>query len=119
MLFFLRFLGLSRQSISLVNYPLLSPLSGSLGLRTLGIHFILQYPLTLFLGLGLVNLNNVVSVCWERRGNVVVMFGTYMLDQRPLVLKGVTLAQLVQFMIEVLVNLASCTVLDQKSSQNS
>ena len=40
-------------------------------------------------------------------------------DQSTLVLEGVTLAQLVEFVIEVLVDLASSAILDQKTSENT
>ena len=33
-------------------------------------------------------------------------------------LEGVTLAELVEFVVEVLVNLASCTVFDEKASED-
>ena len=42
-----------------------------------------------------------------------------MFDQSALVLEGVTLAQLVEFVVEVLVNLASSSVLDKKTSENT
>ena len=42
-----------------------------------------------------------------------------MFDKGTLVLEGVTLAQLVEFVVEVLVNLASSTVLDKKTSKNT
>ena len=42
-----------------------------------------------------------------------------MFDQGTLVLEGVTLAQLVELVVEVLVNLASSTVLDKKASENT
>jgi hypothetical protein len=44
---------------------------------------------------------------------------TYVLDQSALVLEGVTLAQVVQFVVEVLVNLARGTVLDQEAAKNT
>ena len=42
-----------------------------------------------------------------------------MLNQSSLVLEGVTLAELVEFVIEVLVDLAGCSVLDEKASEDS
>lgn len=42
-----------------------------------------------------------------------------MLDQCTLVLEGVTLAELVEFVVEVLVNLASSTVLDKQTSEDT
>ena len=50
------------KSVSLGLDSLLSPLPGSLGLRTLGIHLLLQDPLTLLLSLGFVNLLDVSLV---------------------------------------------------------
>ena len=49
-------LVLADQGLSLGLDTLLSPLAGSLGLRTLGVHLGLESLLTLLLGLGLVNL---------------------------------------------------------------
>ena len=42
-----------------------------------------------------------------------------MFDQSSLVLERVTLAQLIQFMIKVLVDFASSTVFDEQSSEDS
>lgn len=42
-----------------------------------------------------------------------------MLDQGALVLEGVTLAELVEFVVKVLVDLASGTVLDEKASKDT
>ena len=44
------------QGIALRLHTLLSSLAGRLGLRTLGIHLLLENSLTLLLGLGLVDL---------------------------------------------------------------
>ena len=49
-------LEIAHQSISLRRHSLLLPLAGSLGLRTLGIHLLLEQSLTLLLGLGTVDL---------------------------------------------------------------
>ena len=38
---------------------------------------------------------------------------TYVLDKRPLVLEGVTLAEVVELVVEVLVDLAARTILDE------
>ena len=51
-------LQLARQSISLGLDPLLSSLASSLSLGTFGVHLLLENALTLFLGLGLVNLQH-------------------------------------------------------------
>lgn len=44
---------------------------------------------------------------------------TYVLNQRSLVLEGVTLGEVVQLVVEVLVDLAACTVLDEQSAEDS
>jgi hypothetical protein len=49
-------------SSSLGNHSLLLPLSGSLSLRTLGIHLLLQDSLTSLLSLGSVDLRRNVSI---------------------------------------------------------
>lgn len=46
----------ANQSVALLLNTLLSSLAGGLGLRTLGVHFVLKDSLALLLGLGLVNL---------------------------------------------------------------
>jgi hypothetical protein len=43
----------------------------------------------------------------------------YVLNECSLVLEGVTLAQVVEFVIEVLVDLAAGTVLDQETAENT
>jgi hypothetical protein len=50
------FLVALQNLLSLGLNTLLSPLAGSLGLCTLGVHLFLEQTLTLLLGLGLVNL---------------------------------------------------------------
>jgi hypothetical protein len=47
---------LALDSSALVLHTLLSPLAGSLGLRTLGVHLLLELGLAGSLSLGLVNL---------------------------------------------------------------
>lgn len=49
-------LVIRQQGISLCRHSLQLALTGSLGLRTLGVHLILKGLLTLLLGLGTVNL---------------------------------------------------------------
>ena len=44
---------------------------------------------------------------------------SYMFNQSTLVLEGVTLAQVVQLVVEVLVDLAGGTILDEKAAENS
>lgn len=43
----------------------------------------------------------------------------YMFDESTLVLEGITLAELVEVVVEVLVDLAGCPVLDKKASEDS
>ena len=73
------------------------PLPCSLGLRTLGVHLLLDDPLTRLLGLSLVDVFN----------------------ESTLVLEGVTLGEVVELVVEVLVDLASGTVLDEKTAEDS
>jgi hypothetical protein len=42
----------------------------------------------------------------------------YVFDQGALVLEGVTLAEMVEFVVEMLVDFASCTILDEKASED-
>jgi len=79
------------------NNSLLLSLTGSLGLRTLGIHLLLQDSLASLLGLGSVDV----------------------LNQRSLVLEGVTLAEVVEFVVQVLVDLAAGTVLDEEATEDT
>lgn len=52
--------ALPHESISLRCDALLSPLAGSLGPGSFGIHLLLEDTLTMFLGLGLVDLQHTV-----------------------------------------------------------
>jgi hypothetical protein len=52
-------------------------------------------------------------VCEGRAG------GTYVLNESALVLEGVTLAQVVELVVKVLVDLAGGTVLDQQATENA
>jgi len=81
---------ITELSSSLSNNSLLLSLTGGLGLRTLGIHLLLEDSLTRLLGLSSVDV----------------------LNQCSLVFEGITLAQVVEFMVKVFVNLAAGTVLD-------
>ena len=53
---------LTQQSPLLGLLAFLSPLTGSLGLRTAGVHLFLQDSLTLLLGLSLVDLHDISKV---------------------------------------------------------
>lgn len=109
---FRRWLILASESVSLGLDALLSPLTSRLGLCTFGIHLFLEDPLTLLLGLGLVNLDELVVAH-------VLGRDPYMFNQGTLVLEGVTLAQLVEFVVEVLVDLSCSPVFDEKASENT
>jgi hypothetical protein len=62
-LLFLLLLGeVSEKLVALLLDPLLSPLAGSLGLGTLGIHLLLEDALTGLLGLGLVDLDSLSAL---------------------------------------------------------
>jgi hypothetical protein len=50
--------------------------------------------------------------CQSRDNCWILLWCTYVLNQCSLVLEGVTLAQVVEFVVEVLVDLATSTVLD-------
>ena len=47
------------------------------------------------------------------------MYGTNVFDKSTLVLEGVTLAELVELVVEVFIDLASGSVLDEKASEDS
>jgi hypothetical protein len=44
---------------------------------------------------------------------------TYVFDESTLVLEGVTLAEVIQLMVEVLVNLAGGTVLNKETAEDT
>jgi hypothetical protein len=90
-------LFVTELGLLLGNHSLLLPLTGSLGLRTLGIHLLLEDSLACLLSLRSVD----------------------MLNQGSLVLESVTLAQVVEFVVQVLVDLATGTVLDKKTSEDT
>lgn len=85
------------QSVALGLDTLLSSLAVGLVLSTLGIHLLLEQTLTVSLSLGLLDV----------------------LDESTLVLESVTLAQVVELVVKVLVDLASGTVADEKTTENT
>ena len=99
----------TKLCLLLLLHSLQLSLTGSLGLRTLGIHLILEDSLACLLSLGLVNLLIGQSLYTD---NILSWMRTYVLNQCSLVLECVTLAQMVEFVVKVLVNLACGTVLD-------
>ena len=56
-----------------------------------------------------------VVVGHHRRG----LWDTYVLNKRTLVLEGVTLGKVVELVVEVLVDLAAGTVLDEQSAKDA
>src|SRR3984957_15394227 len=103
------------QGISLGLNTLLSSFAGSLGLGTFGVHLLPENALTLLLGLGLVDLStHIVNMLIA----LVFVISTYVLNQRTLVLECVTLAQVVEFVVKVLVDFASGTILDKETTED-
>jgi hypothetical protein len=88
---------LAKHGLPLRRRSLLLALARGLGLRTLGVHLLLELLLTSLLGLSTVNV----------------------LDEGALVLEGVTLAQVVELVVEVLVDLATSTVLDKQTTKDT
>ena len=95
----------------------MSSLAGGLGLSPLGVHLLLQQALPLLLGFGLVDLDGSQMSDLEKEDGGGK--GAYVFNQCTLVLERVALAQVVEFVIQVLVNLAGGPVLDQKTSKDS
>jgi len=89
-------LQIAHHGTPLGRRPLHLSLASRLGLGTLGIHLLLEQSLTLLLGLGSVDV----------------------FHQRSLVLKGVALAEMVELVVEVLVDLAAGTVLDEQPAED-
>jgi len=85
-------LALGQHGRPLRRRPLRLAFSRRLVLRPLRVHLVLEHPLALLLGFGTMD----------------------MLDKRSLVLKRVALAEVVELVIEMLVNLTACAVLDEK-----
>lgn len=112
---------LTSQSISLGEDTLLSSLTGSLGLGTLSVHLLLEDTLTLLLGLGLVDLFSECQYICSQPGSIsdCKRGKTNVFNEGTLVLEGVTLAQVVELVVEVLVDLAGGTVLDEETAENT
>jgi len=87
----------AKLSLTLLLDTLLPPLPRRLGLRTLGVHLFLDSPLAGLLSLGLVDVFN----------------------ESTLVLEGVTLGQVVELVVEVLVDLSGGTVLDEETAEDT
>lgn len=104
----------------------------SLVLGPLGIHLLLEGTLAESLGLGLLDLlePSVHPFCKTMRcvpppapacrdGAQSLNGRTYVLNEGALVLEGVTLAQVVELVVEVLVDLAGGTVADEETTENT
>jgi len=83
--------------LTLLLDTLLPPLAGRLGLRTLGVHLLLDDPLAGLLSLGLVDVFN----------------------ESTLVLEGVTLGEVVELVVEVPVDLSGGAVLDEETAEDT
>ena len=131
-----RSLLLGQHGVPLRRHPLLLALASSLVLRTLGVHLLLEPGLTGLLSLGTVDLywnpvlveSNKNHLVWQKAdllslqettGRNPERGATYVLNQGALVLEGVTLAQLVELVVQVLVDLAAGTVLDQEAAEDA
>lgn len=90
-------LSTTDKGFPLGGNSLLLALTGGLGLGTLGVHLLLQGLLAGLLGLSTVDV----------------------LDEGALVLEGVTLAGVVQLVVEVLVDLSGGTVLDEETAEDT
>ena len=51
--------------------------------------------------------------------DIAMLSMTYMFDQCTLMFEGVTLAEMIKFMVEMFIDLARGTVLDEKAAENS
>lgn len=101
----------SKRCIPLLLDTLQLPVAGSLGLVALGLHLLLQDTLTLLLGLGLVDLMRQESGDLSNTPSQTTG-SAYMLNQRTLVFECVTLAQMVELVVEVFVDLARGPIFD-------
>ena len=110
----------TNQRLPLLLDTLLPPLARSLGLRTLGVHLLLESPVASLLGLGLVDLR-AMSVHWNAPDQAMLsrQRATYVFNESTLVLEGVTLGEVVQLVVEVLVDLSGGTVLDEKTAEDT
>lgn len=106
---------LTQQSPLLGLLAFLSPLTGSLGLCTAGVHLFLEDSLALLLGLGLVDLHSIS----DQSIRMLQGIQAYMFDQCTLVLEGVTLAELIELVVKVFVDLAGGTIFDEQAAENS
>jgi len=60
-----------------------------------------------------------VKVVWESGTYMFIRGMTYVLNEGTLVLEGVTLAQVVELVVQVLVDLAGGTVADEETTENT
>jgi hypothetical protein len=115
----------ANEGVPLLLDSLLPPLPGGLGLRTLGIHLLLEDTFTGLLGLSLVDLHQTVSTSHTRSSITATTAryiregGTNVLNQSTSVLEGVTLGEVVELVVEVLVDLSLGTVLDEETAEDT
>ena len=60
-----------------------------------------------------------LKVVWESGMYMFIRGMTYVLNEGTLVLEGVTLAQVVELVVQVLVDLAGGTVADEETTENT
>lgn len=110
-------LTLTHQGIPLGSDSLLLALAGSLGLGALGVHLLLEGSLTGLLSLGTVDLfrESAIEGSWLS----IAAGQTYVLNEGSLVLEGVTLAGVVELVVQVLVDLAGGAVLDEEAAEDT
>ena len=111
-------LGLSKQSIPFSIQAILSSFTGSPVLGTFGIHLLLEETLTLSLGFGSLDLFFAL-LALTVPSTLDGMANSYMFNKSTLVLESVTLAQMIEFMVEVLVNLSRGTITSKQTTENT
>ncbi len=108
---------LAGQSVPLRLDALLSSLAGSLGLGTFGIHLLLERSLAGSFGFGFVDLKRMSCQCCP--DGFYTTGWAYVFNQSALVLESVTLAEMVEFVVEMLVDLAGGTIFDQETAEHA
>lgn len=73
-------------------------------------------PLAGLLSLGLVDLDEMSVTSADR---VMMSWSTYVFNESTLVLEGVTLGEVVELVVEVLVDLSGGTVLDEETAEDT
>lgn len=109
--------SIAKEGFPLLGDSLLATLASSLGLLSLGVHLLLEDTLAGLLGLGLVDLRKQSE--FMSMTTRVYMSNTYVLNKGALVLESVTLGRVVKLVVEVLVDLAGSTVLDEQTTEDT